>query len=107
MKKIQIILSILIFTSIFTGLNAQKAKLDSLINLLDRHPQKDTIRVNRLNDIAYSLRRNDKEKGLSLAEEALELADKLNFKKGKANCLKNFGSIYKRQSNYPKAFVYY
>ncbi|MCP4310340.1 MAG: hypothetical protein GY790_03675, partial [Bacteroidetes bacterium] len=75
MKTPQIIVSILIIASVVQGLNAQNAKIDSLINLLENHKSEDTVRVNLLNDIAYASRSNDPEKGLSYAEKSLELAE--------------------------------
>ncbi len=107
MKKIQLILCILIISSVSQGLNAQNAKPDSLLNLLEKHKSEDTTRVNLLHDIASSLRRIDQKKGLTYAEEALELSEKLNFKKGKANSLKYHGIMQKRSGNYPKTPEYY
>ncbi len=91
MRKIKLILSIMIITSVSPGLNAQNAEIDSLINLLGTHPKEDTVRVNLLNKIAYSLGRNDPEKSLSYVEEALELADKLNYQKGISESLDKMG----------------
>ena len=107
MKKNQLILTILIITSVFQGLNAQSAKLDSMQNLLDKHPQADTVRVNLLNEIAYSSQGSEPEKSLNYAEEALELANKLNFKKGISVSYINIGIVYKDQGNYPLALEYY
>ncbi len=107
MVKIKIILSILIFTSTISGVHAQSAKLDSLENLLEQHLKEDTIRVNLLNEIAYLSRRSEPEKSLSYVEEALELGNKLNFKKGKALSFKIFGLHFFLKSDYPVALEYY
>ncbi len=107
MRQIKLILSILIIASTAPGLNAQNAKLDSLINLLEKHKSEDTTRVNLLNDIAFSFIRIDPKKSLSYAKEALELAEKLTFIKGKAQGLNTIGVYYYKKSDYPAALDYY
>src|SRR2546423_13935968 len=59
---------------------SQRKQLDSLINLLNNHPQKDTVRLNILNDIAYTYYSIAPDKGLETADQAIALAEKLNNK---------------------------
>ncbi len=103
MKKTELILSILIITSVFQNLNAQNAEIDSLINLLEQHKGEDTTRVNLLNDIAYSFTYVDFEKNLSYAKEGLELAEKLSFEEGQATSLCHIGWYYYSKADYPTA----
>ncbi len=107
MKIKGILITILIIIIFALDICAQKAKVDSLINLLEQHPKEDTVRVNLLNDIAYSSLRIDHEKSLNYAENALKLGVKLNFKKGIANALNNIGVTHKNQGNYPIALESY
>ena len=86
---------------------AQNPVIDSLENLLQISTEQDTTRVNLLNETAFQLYSIDPEKTLQYAQEAGKLADKLNFKKGKAASLRNIGIIYHHQGNYPKALEYY
>ncbi len=89
------------------GLNAQNGKIDSLQNLLDHHSQVDTVRVNLLNEIASSSRHSEPEKSLNYAEEALKLANKINYKKGIADAFNFIGLVYTDQDNYASALEYY
>ncbi|MCD4791201.1 MAG: tetratricopeptide repeat protein, partial [Bacteroidales bacterium] len=86
---------------------AQIQEIDSLENLLRQHVQKDTIRVNLLNETAYKFYTINIDKTLKYAEEAEKLADKLSFAKGKAESLKLIGIYYYMKSDYPKALEYY
>ncbi len=107
MKTPQIIVSILIIALISPGLNDQNANLDSLINLLDQHPQEDTLRVNLLNDVIYNMISNDPQKALSYAEEMKQLSEKLDFKRGKARSLSLIGVYHYFTADYPDAMNFY
>jgi len=101
MKKL--IISLLILNFISFGLHAQIAEIDSLENLLQQHHQKDTVRVNLLNEIAYKIYSINIDKTLKYAEEAGNLADELIFAKGKAKSLKLIGVYYYVKANSLKA----
>lgn len=107
MKKISLLLALFIVHYSLFIVQAQNPEIDSLENLLQKHQEKDTIRVNLLNEIAYKLYSININRTLKYAEEAGELADKLSFTKGKAESLKNIGIIYKSQGNYSKGLEYY
>ncbi len=66
---------------------SQNKKIDSLELILDTHLQKDSVRVDVLNEIAFELYQNDKEKAIELIAEASIISDSLNYKKGKAENL--------------------
>ena len=68
------------------GVHTSKAlivKPDSLVNLLKAHLLDDTIRVNLLNKTA-AIYVEDANKRRGYAAQAGELADKINYPKGKA-----------------------
>ncbi len=104
MKK-HIIFSLLIFNSLF--LIAQNNIVDSLQALLVLHPKEDTIKVNLLNEIAYKIYYVNIDKTLIYAEEAKELAEKLNFKNGKAESLRLIGIYHDLKAHYSKALESY
>lgn len=75
--KNSICLVILLFYWI--GALGQQKYLDSLLRQLEGHPQEDTIKVNLLNEISYTYSDIDPEKGISIAKEAISLAEKLRY----------------------------
>lgn len=83
-------LSIIIASNV-SGLNA---KVDSLENLLKTHISKDTVKVNLLNKIALGVYEKNSEKARSYSIQAGELADKLNFLKGKSESNRIIGLSY-------------
>ena len=106
MKNLKII-SIAIILIFPVIVFSQQNKIDSLLSLIKKDKQ-DTNKVIHL----YQLIRECElsggfEEGLNYGIEALELARKLNFKKGIANSYGSIGNIYLGQANYPKAFDYY
>ncbi len=103
MKKITILLTFIILNSQLLTVSAQNPEIDSLKNLLQKHTKEDTIRVNLLNETAYRFYSINIDKLLKYAEEAGELADKLNFTKGKAESLHRIGIFHFNKSNYPEA----
>ncbi len=105
MKKI--ITLLLILNSISFGLYAQTTEIDSLKNLLQQHPQEDTVRINLLNETAFKIYPIDIDKTLEYAEEAGNIADKLNFTKGNALSLKLIGVYYYIKANSIKALEYF
>ena len=71
----------------YNMLMSQVKQADSLHNLLVAHTKEDTIRVNLLNDLAYELRRSKPAVTDSLITISVNLAGKLNYKKGKGYAL--------------------
>jgi signal transduction histidine kinase len=97
-KKISISLFGLIIG--FSFLNAQVKPADSLNSLLVSHTQEDTVRVNLLNNLAYEFRRAKPTPADSLLKLAIELADKLNYTKGKGYTLALEGGRYYAKLKY-------
>jgi tetratricopeptide (TPR) repeat protein len=84
---------------------AQSRTLDSLQSLL--RDSKDTSRVNLLNQLSSAYWYSDPQKTILYAKEALELANKLNFKKGITKGYNNTGVGYYQQNKYPEALLWY
>ena len=104
MKKYLFILIILLISRLLSA----QSKTDSLQTSLVKHNTVDTVKVNLLNDIAHECSLNsDFDKSLKYANEALKLADKLNFTKGKNQSLNSIGIIYKSQGDYLNALEYF
>ena len=66
---------------------AQQRVADSLLLILEKHHREDTVRVNRMNDLAYAVYNNNSSMAEEYAREAGRLSDHLNYKKGKARSL--------------------
>lgn len=106
MKKFNLLLFI-IFHLQFLVVFAQTTEIDSLENLIQQHTEKDTIRINLLNEFAWATMKTDQKKCIRYAEEALELADMHNFKKGKALSSYMLGFCYFSSFDYKKSLDYY
>jgi len=64
-------------------------------------------RVNTLNKLAISLSFKDKERSMQYADEAMDLANQLNYEEGIATAYRAYGDIFQYQGNYPKALQNY
>ncbi len=107
MKNLIIIVLTLIFYLLPFELEAQTIEIDSLENRLLKHTEKDTIRVNLLNDVAYELYLIDIDKTLKYAEEAKDISTKINYQNGKAKSLNLIGIYYDEKSDFNKALKCY
>jgi two-component system NtrC family sensor kinase len=88
---IRLLLVILLFGLYVTSVRAQDSLRNALRTQLASHPQGDTIRVNRLNSLAYLLRGDEPQQTVLLAQEALTLARKLKYQRGEAIALYGLG----------------
>jgi two-component system, NtrC family, sensor kinase len=84
-----ILLVLLCVTAIH--LHAQTSVLDSLRKLIHAHLQKDTVRVNLLNDYGLEARKSTSEEAFKAFTESLEIARSLGYKIGEANSLLGLG----------------
>lgn len=80
-------LSLWLLLFIVGTLSGQTYKIDSLRTLIEKNIDADTLKVNRINELAFELYNRDANKALSLAEESMQMATTLKFHKGKANSL--------------------
>jgi serine phosphatase RsbU (regulator of sigma subunit) len=98
---LQILLTIL-FLLVPLSLFPQSTLLDSLASILDLM-EEDTAKVNALNEMALSIHRTHPEMTIQLGQEALALAESLNFQKGLAQAYKNIGLGNYMNSDYTEA----
>ena len=98
---------LMLFVLLITGTaNAQNSKMDSLKTVLENHTANDTIRVNLLNAMIHQVYDVDVSNAETLLQESGDLAEKLNFEKGKADVTYYKAHIEIIKSNYPKAINY-
>jgi signal transduction histidine kinase len=84
-------------------MNSQTLTIDSLKKVLLTEKE-DMNKVNTLNEISDELKYNsDFENAMHYANQALQIAEKINFRKGKASAYRRIGSIYFFQNNFPDA----
>lgn len=84
MRKIKFT-TLLLFTA--SLVQAQSFQIDRLRKQIQEHPQQDTFRVNRLNEISNTNPRLSTEEIEKFAAEALPLARKLNYTRGEGYAL--------------------
>jgi len=101
------ILLLLCFLCFITPIVSQSVKIDSLKIELQNHKEKDTIRVNLLNTIAFSYRRKNLNKTLYYIEESDKITNVIDFEKGKARSLYIRGVAELMQSNYDKSIKHF
>lgn len=85
---------------------AQNARIDSLTRLLETSTT-DSSRVNFMNNLSYQWQGIDPAKALDYAQKALDVAEKTNYRAGKAYSLTNIANIYNNRSDYENALKYY
>jgi tetratricopeptide (TPR) repeat protein len=83
-----------------------QARIDSLLKELPK-AKEDTNKVNILKDLCYCYSTINPNEGIEYGELGVQLAEKLNWKKGIAGSLNNVGTCYYTKSNYNKALDYY
>jgi len=87
-------LSLLLFLAICPGLNSTAQQTDTLLQLLKKENLSDTTLINTNNIISRNLAFVDPIRSLNYAQQALELALKIKYKKGTADAYRNLGSVY-------------
>lgn len=85
---------------------AQNSKFDSLKTAIARMPE-DTAKVNALLDLANDLRNSNPGDALEIANSALEMADDLNFIKGRARTYNLLGLISDKKAEYQNAIDFF
>ena len=88
------------------GITGKKANLDSLEKELAK-AKEDTNKVLILNTLAVEYKLKDPKKAIKTLEEALALAEKLNYVVGEMAAYNQLGVVAKNQSEYDKALDYY
>ncbi len=96
---------ILGFSSILMAQEDQK--LQDAIRKLEEHGGEDTQKVMLLNNLAREYIRTDTKKSIDFALKAVELAQKLEFKKGEATVYTTLGVVFKNQGLPDSALTYH
>ena len=88
--------TLLAFTILLTAFSAtaQDKEIDKIKTEISNHPQQDTFRVNRLNDLG-SIRGLSAKTGEEAGNEALVISRKLNYVEGEGYALANLGYAYR------------
>lgn len=84
----------------------QQSNLDSIVASLIS-TKEDSNKVIKLNSISKQYRISDSKKAAYYGEEALKLAEKINYKIGKGYALNNMGVAYHRGGDYKKSLEYH
>jgi signal transduction histidine kinase len=79
---------------------------DSIGRLLAADTRQDTLRVNRLNNLAFVLRTNEAPQAQRLARHALALAQRLGFEPGLMEAHFNMGYNFRARSRYDSAIYH-
>lgn len=100
----------IVIISFFLSINiliAQQSEIDSLQTVV-KNRNEDTLKVNILNLLSSELDDNGKfDMALQYADQALNLSQKLSYKKGEAVAFINFGNIYADKGNAEEALRRY
>ena len=78
---------------------------DSLLKVLQTLPE-DTNKVNVLNELSAICRENDSKKAFEFANQAVSIAQKVNFLKGKARGLFSLGEVLQIQGAYEASITH-
>ncbi|MBC6699004.1 tetratricopeptide repeat protein [Hymenobacter puniceus] len=88
------------------ALGAESAALMQALARVRAHPQLDTARVNRLNELAFVLRSTAPRDSRVRFEESLELAQLLGYQAGAAKAQLGLGFYYRKRNEYGPAQAY-
>jgi len=114
MRKKSLLFFIWLTIQCCAGYTQDNKNIDSLINILQKQKE-DTNKVKILNELSKKiLALKNIRDSKKYAEDAVQLAEKINFNKGIEEAYKNLGNSYIRQGavyyyqgNYPEASKYY
>jgi tetratricopeptide (TPR) repeat protein len=85
---------------------SQNKEIDSLKTELQNHKLNDTLKVQLLNELSYSYSKLEISKSNEIAQEAHDLAKKLNYKKGEAKSLLRFSRNILKEGGQDDADTY-
>lgn len=96
-----------LFTILFsTVINAQEAKIDSLITKIENHKKSDTTRVKLLNELSKYYTTTDISKNESVLLEAISISKAIKYSNGLAKSYLNYSVLNTQQGQYDKALEY-
>ncbi|MBI5219499.1 MAG: tetratricopeptide repeat protein [Bacteroidia bacterium] len=99
-------LLLLFFSGIFTVKAQQHDEAEKFLNAL-KTVKHDTSKVKILSTLCDIYRASDTKKALKFGEEGLQLAEKIQFKKGISTSCNNLGNVHYCLGNYDKAIEYF
>ncbi|MEL6918256.1 MAG: tetratricopeptide repeat protein, partial [Bacteroidota bacterium] len=73
---------------------AQSSVLDSLLVQLNKHSNRDTVRVGLLVNTAWNMTHTDPENAFVYVDEALDIATDIGWAKGRVGALRQKGNLY-------------
>ena len=91
--------------NLYTAAQTYSSKIDSLENVLQTTPE-DTNRVNTLIKLCEVLTYSDTKRVQEVANETVELSQKIDFKKGEGKGYVYLGYYYHRLGNEPRAIEF-
>ena len=98
---------LLLFILVLSGPSfAQNRAIDSLFRRYN-NASSDTQKVNTLNALFWRFNTNNSDSALKIAQQALLLAEKINFLSGKLSASNNIGVIHFYKGNYTQALKFY
>jgi class 3 adenylate cyclase len=105
-KKSIWILLFFSFTMVSLPIWAQNSEVDSLKLILSEQPA-DTVKVNLLLETSGLLIRSHPDSATAYAQEAIDLGESLDFKKGVGYGFKNIGMVYYSKGDFDEAINYW
>ncbi len=102
----RIILFVIISQFIVLPSVAQNNEIDSLL-LVIKSNKHDSCKVNAYALLAKKMRRSSMDSAIQYARQGIQLAKKINYPKGLAECYNNLGNVCKNQSNLVEALNYH
>lgn len=106
MKNVTLLIVLLIISNYFIEVKAQTTEVDSLVSLLEKHNLKDTLRVNLLNKTADAFQNINPDRTLKYLTEASEIANILDYEKGKAEAFHQISIYYYTLSDLDRVLEY-
>jgi tetratricopeptide (TPR) repeat protein len=100
-------LSVILFIFVFSVQIYGQDKADSLLKILNTHNDKDTLRVNLQNQLAYEYYLSDPAKAIQYANSARTLADSIAYEKGAVQAYRQMGLVSWTQSNLSTSLNYF
>jgi adenylate cyclase len=88
----------------FFAANAQTSEIDSLKNIISTQGE-DSLKVNNLIALGTIYLGEDLQEAMRLGSEALELAEKIDYQKGRGYAYKLIGLVSVYKANYPEAVI--
>lgn len=89
------------FLMLFANINAQEQSIDELKESLKSLSRE--AKVDQLNELSSQLKNSGSYDAITYAQEAFELANKVQYKQGKANACDNLGLAYLARNDYKNA----